>query len=80
MNKLRIVVRRLLLVWEVWGSNPEPIKSPIRCQRFATVAALMCGATKIWFWFEVIQDILLTNLKKFLQYVLCLERRCTNIR
>jgi len=28
-------------VREVWGSNPEPIKSPIRCQRLATVATLI---------------------------------------
>jgi len=25
-------------VREVWGSNPEPIKSPTRCQRLATAA------------------------------------------
>jgi len=37
------VVRRLLLVRKVWGSNPEPIKSPKHCQRLATVATLMCG-------------------------------------
>jgi len=36
------VVRRLLLVREVWGSNLEPIKSPTRCQRLATAATLMC--------------------------------------
>jgi len=28
----------------VWGSNPEPIKSPTRCQRLALAATLMCGA------------------------------------
>jgi len=32
------VVRRLLLVREVWGSNPEPIKSPTLCERLATAA------------------------------------------
>jgi len=26
---------------EVWGSNPEPIKSLTRCQRLATVATLI---------------------------------------
>jgi len=36
------VVRRSLLVREVGGSNLEPIKSPTRCQRLATVATLMC--------------------------------------
>jgi len=41
------VVRCLLLVREVWGSNSEPIKSPTRCQRLATVAALMCGPWRI---------------------------------
>jgi len=34
------VVRRSLLVREVWDSNPEPIKSPARCQRLATAATL----------------------------------------
>jgi len=29
------------LVRDVWGSNPEPIKSPTRCQRLATVATLI---------------------------------------
>jgi len=29
---------------EVWGSNPEPIKSPIRCKRLATVATLIVWA------------------------------------
>jgi len=38
------VVRRSLLVREVWGSNPEPIKSPTRCQRLATVATLIAWA------------------------------------
>jgi len=32
------IVRRSLLVREIWGSNPEPIKYPTRCQRLATVA------------------------------------------
>jgi len=32
------VVRRSLLVREVWGSYPEPIKSSTRCQRLATPA------------------------------------------
>jgi len=36
-------VKRLLLVREVWGSNPEPIKSPTRCHWHATVATLKCG-------------------------------------
>jgi len=36
------VIRGSLLVREVWGSNPEPIKSPKRCQRLATFATLMC--------------------------------------
>jgi len=30
-------VRRLLLVREVWGSNPEMIKSPTCCQQLVTV-------------------------------------------
>jgi len=30
-------------LFEVWGSNLEPIKSLTRCQRLATVATLMCG-------------------------------------
>jgi len=37
------VIRRSLLVQEVRGSNPEPIKSPKRCQQLATVTTLMCG-------------------------------------
>jgi len=37
------VLKRSLLVREEWESNPEPIKSPTRCQRVATVAILMCG-------------------------------------
>jgi len=37
------MLKCLLLVWEEWGSNPEPIKSPTRCQRLATIAILMCG-------------------------------------
>jgi len=37
------VVKRLLLVQEVWDSNPEPITTPTRCQQLATVATLMCG-------------------------------------
>jgi len=37
------VVKRLLLVREVWGSNPKPIKSPTRCQQPATAATWMCG-------------------------------------
>jgi len=32
----------LLLLREVWGSNPEPIKSPTSYQRLATAATLMC--------------------------------------
>jgi len=32
------VVRRSLLVREVWGSYSESIKSPTRCQRLATAA------------------------------------------
>jgi len=35
------VIRRSLLMREVWGLNPEPIKSPISCQRLATVATLI---------------------------------------
>jgi len=31
------VVRRSLLVREVWGSNPKPIKSPTRCQQLGTL-------------------------------------------
>jgi len=38
------VVIRSLLVREVWGSNSEPIKSPTRCQRFATVATFIVWA------------------------------------
>jgi len=30
--------RRSLLVQEVWGSNPDPIKSTTRCQQLATAA------------------------------------------
>jgi len=30
------VIRRLLLVREIWGSNLELIKSPTRCQRLET--------------------------------------------
>jgi len=37
-------VKCSLLVREVWGSNLEPIKSPIRCQRLATVATLIVWA------------------------------------
>jgi len=36
------VVRRSLLVQEVWDLNPEPIKSPTRCHQFATIATLYC--------------------------------------
>jgi len=32
------VVKRSFLVREVWSLNPEPIKSPTRCQRLATAA------------------------------------------
>jgi len=35
--------RRLHLVLEVWGLNPEQIKSPTLWQRHATVATLKCG-------------------------------------
>jgi len=35
----KLVVRCLILVREVWGSNPEPIKFPTRV---ATAATLMC--------------------------------------
>jgi len=38
------VVKRSLLVWEVWDANPEPIKSPTRCQRLTTVATLIVWA------------------------------------
>jgi len=38
------VLRRLPLVREVWGSNPEPIKSHTRCQLLVTTATLMCGS------------------------------------
>jgi len=38
IGQIAQVVRHSLLVW---GSNPEPIKSPIRCQRLATVATLI---------------------------------------
>jgi len=38
------VVRSLPLVREVWSSNPEPIKSPTRCQRLATVTTLIVWA------------------------------------
>jgi len=34
-----------LLVQEIRGSNPEPIKSLTRCQRLATVTTLMC---RLW--------------------------------
>jgi len=39
-----LTVRRLLLVGEVWGSNPERIKSPTRCQRLTTAATLIVWA------------------------------------
>jgi len=29
---------------EVWGSNPEPIKSRTRCQRLSTAATIECGS------------------------------------
>jgi len=35
------VLRHLPLVQEVWGSNPEPIRSLTRCQRLTTAATLM---------------------------------------
>jgi len=38
------VVRNLIRVREVWDSNPEPIKSPTRCQRLATVATWIVWA------------------------------------
>jgi len=38
------VVRRSLLVREVWDSNPELIKSPTCCQRLAIVATLIVWA------------------------------------
>jgi len=38
------VIRRSLLVRELWGSNPELIKSPTCCQRLATVATLIVWA------------------------------------
>jgi len=37
------VVRRLLLMREVWGSNPKPIKSSTRCQRLTAASTLMYG-------------------------------------
>jgi len=43
VQKMTQVVRRLLLLREVWGLNARPIKSPKRCQRFATAATLKCG-------------------------------------
>jgi len=42
-DQMAQVLRRLLLVREIWGSNIEPIKSPTRCQRLATAATFMCG-------------------------------------
>jgi len=33
------VVRRSLLVREVWDSNPERVKSPTRCQQLTTVGS-----------------------------------------
>jgi len=33
-----------IILFKVWGSNPEPIKSLIRCQRLATVATLIVWA------------------------------------
>jgi len=38
------VVKRSLLVREVWSSYPEPIKSATRCQLLATIAALIVWA------------------------------------
>jgi len=35
--------KHLLLLHEVLGSNPYPIKPLTRCQSLATVATLMCG-------------------------------------
>jgi len=42
-DQITQVVKRLLLVQEVWGLNPESIKSVTCCKRLATVATLMCG-------------------------------------
>jgi len=38
------VVRRSLLVREVWGLSPESIKYTTRCQGLATVASLIVWA------------------------------------
>jgi len=37
-------VKRSLPMREIWGLNPELIKSPTRCQRLATAATLKCGS------------------------------------
>jgi len=51
-----MLIRCLLLVREVWGSNPEPIKPLTRCQWLATAAILMCG-----FWRKLRSWTLLTR-------------------
>jgi len=37
-----MMVRRMLLVQEVMGSNPDPIKSPTRYHRLVIAATLKC--------------------------------------
>jgi len=44
MHQIAQMIRHSLLVREVWGSNPEPIKYPIRCPGLATVATLIVWA------------------------------------
>jgi len=43
-DQMAQMVRRLPLVWEVWGSNSKPIRSPTHCQRLVTAATLICGS------------------------------------
>jgi len=42
------VVRRSLLVQEVWSSNPEPVKSPTHCQQLATVCVGLGAKPRRW--------------------------------
>jgi len=37
------VIKRLLLIRKLWGTNPKPIKSHTRCQQPVTAASLIYG-------------------------------------
>jgi len=43
-SQMAQVMRRLLLMREIEGSNPKPNKSPTCCQRLATVVTLIVWA------------------------------------